>query len=226
MKALSRIVSPLVRGIIGLFCDVDTSEMKNVPKKGPLIVILNHINFLEVPLIYTCLYPRDLASIVKRESWDNPVLAFLGNTWEAIPLDRNTSDISAMRKSLEALQSGRILIIAPEGTRSGTGQLQKGHAGVVQIALHSGAPIIPVAHFGGEKIWTNIKSWRRTRFKFRVGKVFYIKKPESAYSRADRNLIVDEIMNQLSLLLPAQYRGVYPDPENAGHRYLDFKEAD
>lgn len=223
MKILSKIISPVIKGFLGLICKVDSSEMKKVPRKGPLIVVLNHINFLEVPLIYTHLLPRDLASIVKRETWKNPLLGCLGNIWEAIPLDRRASDISAMRKSLKALKDGRVLIIAPEGTRSGTGCLQSGHAGVVQIALHSGAPIIPIAHFGGEAVWKNIKKFRRTPFTFRVGKPFYINK--GVYSKNDRKLIIDDIMKQLSLLLPVQYRGIYQEPEKSISGFLDFIEV-
>lgn len=214
MKLLSRIISPFIKGLLSLVCNVDASELIKVSFNGPIILVINHINFLEVPLVYTYLFPRNLASIVKKETWKNPVLGFLGYIWEAIPLDRKLSDIAAMRKSLQALQAGRILLIAPEGTRSGDGKLQYGHAGVVQIALHSGASFIPIAHFGGEKIWVNLKSFRKTNFKFRVGKTFRIKMMEGKCSKEDRILITNEIMNRISLLLPEDYRGVYSNPEN------------
>jgi len=214
MKLLSRIISPIIKGMISIICNVDASELSKVPINGPLILVLNHINFLEVPLVYTHLLPRNLASIVKKETWRNPVLGFLGYIWEAIPLDRKVTDIAAMRKSLQALKNGRILLIAPEGTRSGDGKLQFGHAGVVQLALHSGASIIPIAHFGGEKIWMNLKGFRKTNFKFKVGEPFRVKEIDGKCSKEDRIVITNEIMNRISLLLPVDYQGVYANPEN------------
>ena len=222
MTLASRIISPLIKGIFRIICKVDSGEICKVPMKGPLIVVLNHINFVEVPLLYTHLFPRNMASIVKKETWKNPLLAYLGTIWEAIPLDRNSTDLGAMRKSLEALKSGRILLIAPEGTRSRTGQLQKGHAGVVQIALHSGAPIITLGHYGGEKIWKNLRSFHRTQFTIKVGKPFFLQTTKRGSLRTERILMTDEIMNQLSFLLPPFYRGLYPDPEKASSGHLDF----
>ncbi len=222
MKPSSRIVSPLVRAILGAVCRVDAAELERIPRKGPLIVVVNHINFLESPLIYTHLYPRNVASVVKRQTWDNPFIGFLANVWEAIPLDREGTDLQAMRRIQEALAAGRIVALAPEGTRSGHGRLQRGREGIVPIALKSGAPIVPVAHFGGERFWDNLKSFRRTRFAFRVGEPFRLRAPEGALTRGARREMADEIMNRLSILLPRKYRGFYPDPEGAPTRHLDF----
>lgn len=225
MKPSSRLVSPLVKAILGGACRVDASALSRIPRKGPLIVVLNHINFLEVPLIYTHLYPRDTVGMVKRETWDNLLLRFLADVWDAIALDRDTTDLKAMRRALATLAANRILLIAPEGTRSGHGRLQRGHGGIVQLALRSGAPIVPVAHFGGERFWDNLKAIRKTRFAFRVGEPFRLKEPEGGLTRSVRVEMTDEIMNRLSILLPAAYRGIYADPEHAATDYLAFGGA-
>lgn len=182
---------------------------------------MNHINFLEVPLIYAHLFPRDIQGIIKAETWNNPLMAILAAIWQAIPLNRNTTDLAAMRSCMEALEAGRILILAPEGTRSGNGSLQKGHAGIVQIALRSNARIIPVAHFGGEHFWKNFKSLRRTPFTFRVGESFRLD-PRMPVSRTTRIEMTDEIMTRISLLLPPSYRGAYPEPQAQKPKHLVF----
>jgi len=98
----------------------------------------------------------------------------LFSLYGAIPLRRGEADVVALRKSLDALDAGNILALAPEGTRSGDGRLQRGHPGVVTIALHSGAPVLPMACYGYEIFKHNFKRLRRTDFRIVVGNPFYL----------------------------------------------------
>ncbi len=221
MKVSSRILTPVVKFLLGLACKVDDAELCKVPNRGPLIIVINHINFLEVPLIMAHILPRDAIGLAKQETWNNPLLGALADVWEAIAIDREGTDLKAMRNALGVLERGAILIVAPEGTRSGDGKLRKGHGGVVQLALRSGAPILPVVHFGGERFWTNVKALKRTRFVIRVGERFRLIPPESGVSKGIREEMTASIMNKLSMLLPEPYRGVYPDPESAPMRYIE-----
>jgi 1-acyl-sn-glycerol-3-phosphate acyltransferase len=184
-----------------------------------LIIIINHINFLEVPLLFVYLKPRDVVGMIKRETWKNPVLGALANSWGAISIDRNGSDMSAMRDAIDVLEHRGILILAPEGTRSVDGRLQQGHGGVVQLALRSGVPIMPVVHHGGQNFWRNLKSWRRTGFFIKVGPAFRLVPPVQGISRSVRHDMTECIMNRMSLLLPQHLRGAYPEPEKAIEAY-------
>lgn len=230
MKLLSRIITPPIRGILSLLCRVDASELRKIPRRGPAIIVLNHVNFLEVPMIYTFLFPREAIGMVKVETWENPLLAFLAYSWDAIALNRETTDLAAMRAAMETLKERKLLLLAPEGTRSKDGKLQKGHAGVIQIALKSGAPIYPVAHSGGEVFWSNFKRGRRTAFRFRVGEPFTLRIPQTEddspgqVGRELRQQMTDAMMNRLALLLPQWQRGAYPEPEQADYSCLCIKE--
>ncbi|HUW42036.1 MAG TPA: lysophospholipid acyltransferase family protein [Rectinemataceae bacterium] len=221
MKSVSRLVSPLVKLILGAVCTVDGRELEKLPRTGPLIVVINHINFLEVPLLYTYLYPRDLVGMVKRETWDNPIIGALAWAWDAISLDRESTDLTAMRKAGEALRAGRILAMAPEGTRSGHGRLQRGRAGIVMLARRENATIVPVAHYGGERFWENLRSFRKTRFVFKVGESFKLRPPAPGEGRRGREEATDEIMRRLARLLPPEYRGAYAD-DSEEERHLLF----
>lgn len=225
MRLSARIITPPIKLILSMLCRVDASELSLVPARGPLIIVTNHVNFLEVPLLYAYLYPRPLVGIIKRETWDNPLLAALADAWEAIAIDRDGSDTDAMRRALEVLANGGIIILAPEGTRSGHGRLQKGHGGVVQLALRSGATILPIAHYGGERFWERFKRLRRTDFRLRVGRAFRLTLPEGSEAPASvpksvRLEMTEAIMNRLSLLLPEDRRGAYPEPEAAPMRVV------
>jgi 1-acyl-sn-glycerol-3-phosphate acyltransferase len=222
MKTSERVVNTVIKGLIGLLCRVDDVQLRKIPNKGPLIAVANHINFLEVPLLYTYLQPRPLTGFAKAETWENPILRPIFNLWEAIPLRRGEADMHAIRLALDALEAGQILAIAPEGTRSGDGRLQRGIPGVTILALRSRAPIIPVVYWGGENFWSNLSRLRRTDFHIRVGRPFHLRSEGVKVNRQIRQQMTDEIMYQLSVMLPPDYRGEYADLSAATQSYLNF----
>lgn len=217
-----RTVNLAVKGVTSLLCRIESEPLKQVPLTGPLILVCNHINFLEVPLIFSHLQPRPVTGFAKAETWDSFVLRPLFNLWRAIPLRRGEADTTALRKGLEALAQGKILAIAPEGTRSESGQLQRGYPGIVTLALHSGAPLMPLIYYGNEAFQRNIRRLQRTDFHIKVGKLFYINPIEGNVNRDVRQKITDEIMRELAELLPPSYRGVYSDLKDGTPRYLRY----
>jgi 1-acyl-sn-glycerol-3-phosphate acyltransferase len=215
-------VTYAIKGLTSLLCKIESDQLQQVPLKGPLILVCNHINFLDAPVAYTHLLPRPLTGFAKAETWDSPFLGPLFSLWGAIPLQRGEADFSAMHKALEALEQGRIVAMAPEGTRSGNGRLRRGHPGIVTLALRSGAPLLPLVYFGGEAFQTNVRRLRRTDFHFCVGRPFSLDMQGGKVTRLVRQHIADEIMYQLAALLPEAYRGEYADLEAATQRYLRF----
>jgi 1-acyl-sn-glycerol-3-phosphate acyltransferase len=187
-----------------------------------LILVANHINFLEVPVVFTRLQPRPVTGLVKSETWDNRAMAYLFNLWGGIPLKRGEADMAAYHLALEALMNGKIVAVTPEGTRSGHGRLQRGHPGIVTLALRSGAPLLPLVYYGNEQFRSNIVRLRRTEFQIRVGRPFCLEAGEQKAMRQVRQVITDEIMYQLAKLLPASYRGVYGNLDAATQNYLRF----
>jgi 1-acyl-sn-glycerol-3-phosphate acyltransferase len=217
-----RIVNTTIKGLTRTLCKVDDSQLGRVPERGPLILVANHVNFLEVPLVLTHLQPRPVTGFAKAETWDNPAMAWLFNRWKAIPLRRGEPDVEAIRKGLEVLAEGGILAVAPEGTRSGDGRLQRGQPGVVTLALRSGAPLLPMAYFGGESLRHNLRRMRRTEFRIRIGSPFLVDPNGCRVNREVRQRITDEIMYQVAALLPDNYRGQYSDLSAATTEFLCF----
>lgn len=212
----------VMRFILFVTCNVNKKALKAVPRQGPLILIGNHINFLDVLAALTFSYPRKIFFLVKKETFETPFLRFLFNTWESIPVDRGTADFQALNKAAEVLNQGHFFGIAPEGTRTKDGRLIKAHTGVVVIALKSEATIMPVVQYGGEKFFKNFKKLRRTKITIQVGAPFMIG-PGSTYpDKKERRLIADEIMYQMAKLLPAEYRGYYSDLSKTTTNYLKF----
>jgi 1-acyl-sn-glycerol-3-phosphate acyltransferase len=223
MTLTHSILTAAFKGLTHLLCRIDDAQLAQVPDQGPLIVVTNHVNILEIPIIYTHLQPRPVTGLVSAHRWDNRWLRWLLDACGAIPLRRDEADIAAMRKALEMLKAGYIVAIAPEGTRSGHGRLQKAHPGVVLLALHSGAPVLPVVFYGSERYRDNLRRLRRTDFHVVVGKPFYLEAGGVKVTRQVRQQMTDEVMYQMSALLPPAYRGVYSDLNAATEMYLTFQ---
>jgi 1-acyl-sn-glycerol-3-phosphate acyltransferase len=222
MSLASSVVNTTIKSLARLLCRVDASALAGVPAHGPLLLVANHINFLDAPVVYTHLLPRPLTGLVKAETWDNPLMAFLFTTWGGIPIQRGEPDRSALHQALQALNAGKIVAVAPEGTRSGDGRLKHGHPGIATLALRSRAPLLPLACYGAEQFRGNLSRLRRTDFHISVGAPFTVETGEGKVTRALRQAITDEIMYQIAALLPPAYRGEYADLAAATQKYLRF----
>jgi 1-acyl-sn-glycerol-3-phosphate acyltransferase len=217
------LVVNVLKGLTGLICRIDDKELEGVPQKGPLIIYTNHVNILEIPIVYTRLQPRPVRGMLLAERWNIPVVSWGLDVTRTIPLHRGEADLPAMRQGLEALKKGEVLIIAPEGTRSHDGKLQSAHPGVVVLALHSGAPLLPVGFYGAENYATNLRSLRRTDFHLRVGTQFHLDTHGEKVTHEVRQAMVEEMMHQLALIMPPEYRGYYADGKVARTRYIEFE---
>jgi len=206
--------------IVRIVCRVDAKEMARVPLHGPLILISNHVNMLEVLVLRSKLRPRRVSAFAKIESWDKPLLGWILDTWSAIPIRRGGSDLGALRRGLGVLRDRGILGVMPEGTRSRDGKLQLGHSGVTTIALKSGAPILPIVFYGGENVVANIRRLRRTRFTIVVGEPLCIDVGDERPTRELRQRVTNEIMYEMAALLPPEYRGAYSALESRERAYV------
>jgi len=191
-----------------LACRVDDRDLARVPLRGPLLLATNHVNFMDVPLVLSHLQPRPITGFAKAETWDNPVMGTLFNIWGAIPVQREQADVTAIRHVLQALEAGMIFAIAPEGTRSGDGRLRRARPGIGFLAARSGAPILPIAIYGHEGIWVNLKRLRRTDFHIRVGPLLRAR-ANGRWTAEKRQALADEVMRHIAVMLPPDYRGVY-----------------
>ena len=204
-----KIVVWIVKLGTSILCRIDAPDLDKVPMRGPLIVYSNHTGQIEVAVMFGHLQPRPLTGWAKMEAWDNAFLNWLFNLWGLIPVRRGEGDTTALRKAIAMLEKGYIFGIAPEGTRNVTGQLKRAHPGAVMLALHSGAPLLPLAHWGGERFLKNLARLKRTDFHVRVGEPFHLVTDGIRMTRDTRQKMVDEMMYRLAELLPPEYRGDY-----------------
>ena len=214
------LINFVIRVYTRVTCRIDAPDLQKVPMQGPLIVISNHTGQIEVPLIFAHLQPRHMTGWAKVESWDNKFLNWVFGVWGIIPVRRGEADMHALKAALRALENGYILGIAPEGTRNYNGILKRALPGAVIVALRSGAPIIPVAHWGGENFMKNFKHFKRTDFHIRVGEPIKLNVEGVKVTGEIRQQIVDEMMAQIAKLIPEEYRGEYSDTSKWTEKYI------
>lgn len=221
MKTFSLwIITSLLRIYFWLTLRIDApGGLSSVPEKGPLIVITNHTGQVEVPVFANLLQPRKITGWGKAEAFDNLFLRWVFSAWDIIPVHRGEADLTALKSALRMLEEGRIFGVAPEGTRNKTGILRRGLPGAAILAMKSGAPVLPIVHWGGEKFLKNLKSFKRTDFHIRIGEPFYVK-AEGKVTGEMRQEMVDEMMYRIAELMPEEYRGEYSDLSKASSKYL------
>jgi 1-acyl-sn-glycerol-3-phosphate acyltransferase len=161
----------------------------------------------------------------KAETFDSLLMRSLFDLSKAIPVKRGEADTAALKRAAEVLESGNILAVAPEGTRSGDGCLRRGHPGIVMLALRTGAPLLPLAYYGGEAFRRNVPRLKKTDFHVVVGRPFYLHDRGARVTREVRQQMTDEIMYQIAALLPPGYRGHYSNLAAATETYLRFPES-
>jgi 1-acyl-sn-glycerol-3-phosphate acyltransferase len=195
--------------LIALFTMKSTVKgMENFPKKGPALIIINHLGDADAVLLGASIpYPID--PLAKIELRSHPVVGGIFRAFGVIWIHRGRPDRKALHAVLEGLADGRVIGMAPEGRESITGGLEDANEGAAFIALKSGAPIIPIVMTGtgNKRIYGNMKKFKRTPVTFTVGKPFTLR--ESANRRTRLQDGTRQIIETLAGMLPEEYRGSY-----------------
>lgn len=197
---------------------------ENVPKTGGAILVSNHLNNAD-PCIIPGALDRRIITMAKKEMFKWPVISLIFRFIGAFPVDRQGADLGALREAQSVIHDGILLVMFPEGTRSKDARLHEGFAGTALIAYRTGAPIVPVAITGTEKIpwpWLFVRPFMGPRVTITFGKPFYPPKAERITSEQAK-AATEVIMREIAALLPESYRGVYGDARPAGAVPADLR---
>jgi len=195
--------------VIRLFTRMTVEGEEHIPASGPFVLAPNHIHMFDIPVIFAYLSRRTI--VFAAEKWQKiPVFGWLLSFFgDAIYVQRGVPDRQALGLAVDVLKTGGVLGLAPEGTRSRTGGLQKGRTGVVYLASRGNAPILPVVAFGQEKAFACWLRLRRVPITVRFGEPIHL--PPGRFRAPDLGAHTDVLMMNLARMLPPVYRGVYAE---------------
>ncbi len=202
---------PVFRLIFYVLSDVKIIGKENIPAHGGYLLTINHISLFEPPFMmaFWPIAPEGAGAI---EIWNRPGQSILVRLYGGVQVHRGEFDRQALEKMIAALNSGRPLLLAPEGRRSHTHGMQRALPGAAYIVEKSGVPVLPVGIVGtSDDFFTRAIRMQRPRIEMRIGKPFRLPPIEGkgAVRRETLQANADQIMLAIAALIPPEYHGVY-----------------
>ncbi len=206
---LIRIAMHITRTI--LLTRLEVVGRENIPASGPYIVTLNHTSVADTPLLLMG-FPLVEWRFFAGEKWRShpiygPIMGWLG----AIYINRGEVDRRGLRDAMKALEEGGVFGLAPEGSRSKNGQMNKAKVGAAYLASRANVPILPVSFENNDQLFANFKKLRITRSKLTIGELYTLPEIGRRAKGADLAAYTHLIMVKIAALLPPRYHGVYAD---------------
>ncbi len=134
--------------------ELEVHGLEHAPSDEAFVVMSNHRSHYDIPVLFQALRPRRLRMVAKTELFRVPVWAGAMRAAGFVEVDRSNR-IAAMRsleRAREAIRGGTSIWIAPEGTRSATGELGPFKKGGFHLATGAGARILPVSITGTSNV--------------------------------------------------------------------------
>ena len=129
----------------------------NIPK-GPCIIASNHTSNLDSVILAVHTWEKKYY-VAKKELFKNKLVGSFLKTMGAIKIDRQSTDVAAIKNCLKVLKNGKKLVIFPEGTRHDNANMEMGEVkhGVAMFAIKAKAPIVPMFIAKKPKFWRKNK---------------------------------------------------------------------
>ncbi|SCL21145.1 1-acyl-sn-glycerol-3-phosphate acyltransferases [Micromonospora rhizosphaerae] len=153
-----RFAVALVKPVLTVWTRRTWRGAEHLAREGGIIIVPNHISHAD-PLVSAHFihdagrWPQYLG---KASVFRVPVIGWILHRCKQIPVERGTMDAArSLDKLVAAVREGGAVVIYPEGTTTREPELwpMKGKTGAARLALATGAPVIPLAMWGPEKIF-------------------------------------------------------------------------
>ena len=138
----ARVAQAVNRPFARVYHRIDVLAPPPIPRKGPAILVCNHVSGLD-PMLIQSASRRLVVWMMAREYYEIKPLRWLFKQIGAIPVDRSGRDMAATRAALRSLAEGRILGIFPEGRIETDHELLPFQTGVALMAIKTGVPVYP-----------------------------------------------------------------------------------
>ncbi len=153
---LYNVAKVLANIIFRILYRIEVHGKENIIKEGRLVLCSNHINNLD-PIILSIVFPRQVCWMAKKQIFKSKILAYLLNKIGTFPVDREESDLSAIKNALRVLKKEGVLGIFPEGTRVKKINVENAKPGIALISIKAQSPVLPVYIEGTFRPFSKIK---------------------------------------------------------------------
>lgn len=151
---LQRAVVAGGRGLLrALDLTVRSAGREHVPVTGPVVLAANHVSFPDFVFVQRALQPGRLVRFLCRhEIWGVPVVGAAMDRMRQVPVDR-AAPAAAYLRARTLLREGEAVCVFPEGGISAAYVVRALMPGAVALARETGAPLVPVSVWGGQRLW-------------------------------------------------------------------------
>jgi 1-acyl-sn-glycerol-3-phosphate acyltransferase len=201
--ALAHVVFPA----LGMKIRVEGGE--NIPRTGPAVLASNHVSYLDFIFAGWGARPskRLVRFMAKEAVFNHRISGPLMRGMHHIPVDREAGS-NSYREALAKLKAGEVIGVFPEATISRSFTVKEIKSGAVRMALATKAPLIPVAVWGAQRMWTKGRPKELT--KRHVSVLVYVGEPMYPARGDDPNALTEELRRRMQELLDRAQRD-YPD---------------
>lgn len=230
-----------LRPVMNLLMRKEWEGLENLPRDTGFIACPNHVTEIDPVVVGHFFYNQNIMPryLAKASLFKVPVLGPALRATNQVPVDRITNGASSSLKAARTvIDAGGALIVYPEGTLTRDPDLwpMRGRTGAARLALQTGAPVVPVAHWGAEAVLPRyskkIHLWPRRTVRLRVGPPVDLSDLQGRpMTKALLETATDRIMDSLTALV-GELRGETPpavrwDPAVKGQRPIgrDFEEG-
>jgi 1-acyl-sn-glycerol-3-phosphate acyltransferase len=207
---------------------------ENIPRTGGAVIACNHVSYLD--FIFCGLGARPAKRLTrfmaKQEIFDNKIAGPLMRGMHHIPVDRSAG-IASYRAALQKLKDGEVVGVFPEATISRSFTVKEIKSGAVRMAAAADVPVVPMALWGTQRLWTKGRPKDLTRRHVPIS--ILIGEPMRPAKGDDWDVVTKELRDRMSALvdraqaeypdqpasdeerwwLPAHLGGTAPTPEEA-----------
>jgi len=204
MRLGYRFVTGTLRLFFNLLHNHKVYGLENLPK-GPAIIAPNHLSLYDPPIIGASIN-EELHYLAKQELFEYPLLGTLIRSLNSHPVTGGGQELQSLKLICKLLQSGKKVVIFPEGARSPDGEILPLKTGVSMLALRCNVPIVPVSIQGSFEIWPIHEKWPKLsgNTTCTIGKPIY---PEE-FSSMKKHEAMDALTEELKqALLGLQKKG-------------------
>lgn len=239
---------PVIGIALGIFkvlsWDIRLSGTEHIPESGPAVIATNHVGYLDFVFVGYAARPsgRLVRFLAKQEVFDHKISGPLMRGMKHIPVDRFGRAKDSVETSVAALERGEIIGMFPESTINPSFVPGEGRSGAARMAMAAGAPLLPGAVWGSQRIMTK---GRPRNFQRKVAITVDLGSPVAYDPGEDAAEVTGRLMQEISGLvkkaadaypqapaddpdrwwLPTHLGGTAPTPEEAAARLAAEREA-